>query len=101
MLQSIDKSFSEKRDFIRMQINSPVNIHFNDSVIEGICKDLSGTGMQIETHREFAKGDEFKVCIASRGENYPQFNAIVSVLRIRSIDEQRWSVGVSIKEILE
>ena len=42
-----DRDYSEKRDFIRMQIETTVALEHGDTKLSGVCIDLSSTGMQI------------------------------------------------------
>ncbi|CAG8999995.1 MAG: hypothetical protein CENE_01984 [Candidatus Celerinatantimonas neptuna] len=37
----------EKRSFIRMKVESPVQIYFDEKAHQGICHDLSATGMGV------------------------------------------------------
>lgn len=42
----------EKRSFIRMRIESPVQIYFDEQEHQGICHDLSATGMGVILNEE-------------------------------------------------
>ena len=95
-----DRSFEEKRDFIRMQINSSVTITDKNNTYTGICKDLSGTGMRIETGDSFTVGNELTVSIQQKDEVRKPFNAIVEVTRIEEGDNDKQLIGLTIKEIL-
>ena len=48
-----DKPYSEKRDFIRMKIDAPLSAKLaaGEEIIEGLCLDLSGGGLQVETKK--------------------------------------------------
>lgn len=96
---SIDRSFDEKRNFIRMKINTPVSIHMNGRVYQGICKDLSGAGMLIETDDEFSIGDQLDVTIEQKNDNQIPFNAKVEVTRIQAGSPGTQVIGLLIKEI--
>lgn len=98
-MASLDRSFSEKRNFIRMKINSKVVINHEGNEFEGICKDLSGAGMLIETTEMFNLGDELDVSIQQKGETHLPFNAKVEVSRISKGDDGSQIVGLVIKEI--
>lgn len=97
----IEKNFDEKRDFIRMQINSAITLNHAGVEYQGICKDLSSTGMHIETDHEFEIGTELKIAIAPRNDTTPPFNAIVEVLRSDNSDSGTNTriLGVSIKKM--
>lgn len=99
-MSSIDRSYNEKRDFIRMRINSPVNIEHAGNHYQGICKDLSGAGMLVETDCSFDIGAKIQVSIEQRGENQLPFNASAEVSRVDTSDN-RFLVGLAIHQILE
>jgi hypothetical protein len=102
----IGKNFAEKRDFIRMQINSPAILNQDGVEYKGICKDLSSTGMLIAINHDFDLGIELKVSFAPQSEAQPAFNAITEVLRSDAIDHESnpemksYILGLSIKQII-
>ncbi len=98
-MSSADQSYSEKRDFIRMRINSQVDINHDGKQYQGICKDLSATGMLIDSSHAFELGSELKVSIAQKGDNRLPFNAIAEVSRIQVGEANRYIVALTIKEI--
>lgn len=95
-----DQSYSEKRNFIRMQVNSPVIITYAEHEYQGLCKDLSGAGMQIETEGNFEIGAELEVTIQQKGDNHLPFNAVVEVTRSKTSMPGNQAIGLSIKAIL-
>ena len=95
-----DQSYSEKRNFIRMQVNSPITITYADREYQGLCKDLSGAGMQIETEDNFEVGAQLEVIIQQKGGNHLPFNALVEVTRSQASTPGNQIIGLSIKEIL-
>jgi hypothetical protein len=52
-----DRSYSEKRDFIRMRIDSRAVLRTNGQEIDAICRDLSSTGLQVEARSNAKEGD--------------------------------------------
>jgi hypothetical protein len=97
----IDRPYSEKRNFIRMKINSPVTIVHEGNSYQATCKDLSGAGMQLESDGPFSIGDELQVTIQQSGDNRLPFNAIVEVTRVQDSETGKQAVGLSIKEIID
>jgi len=97
------KNFDEKRDFMRMQINSTITLNHAGVEYQGICKDLSSTGMLVETDHEFDIGEELKVAIAPSNNSTAPFNAVVEVLRSdkNEAEAARGSriLGLSIKKM--
>lgn len=100
-MSSIDKNYNEKRDFIRMRINSQVAIRHNGNNYQAVCKDLSGAGMLIETEQAFKTGDQLEVKIEPKGENHLPFNATAEVQRVEVGDNGLLTVGLAITEIQE
>ena len=76
------KDYSEKRDFYRMTTNSEIELTDSNGVaIPGICRDLSGTGMQLYVVREFAEGDEVHTLLPSTSVQFPPCATVCRVLR--------------------
>lgn len=76
------KDYSEKRDFHRMKMNSEIELTDGSGVaFPGICKDLSGTGMQLFVDRAFSEGDEIHTLLPSTSEQFPPFETVCRVLR--------------------
>lgn len=97
-MASIDRSYSEKRDFIRMRVNSPVVLRHEGNDYQGFCKDLSGAGMLVETDRPFDIGAAVDVSIEQKCETHLPFHASATVSRVDPGDET-YLVGLSITEI--
>lgn len=97
-MASRDRSYSEKRDYIRMKINSPVAIHLGGKDYVGVCKDLSGAGMLVETEKTFDIGTRLEVSIEQKGENRLPFHASATVSRVETIGD-KYLVGLSITDI--
>lgn len=76
------KDYSEKRDFHRMQMNSEIEItDSSGAALPGICKDLSGTGMQVSVEKPFSEGDEIHTLLPSTNQQFPPFETLCRVLR--------------------
>jgi hypothetical protein len=102
-MSSIDKGFSEKRDFIRMKISAPLSakLSHDEGVIEGLCRDLSGGGMQVETATEIPAGTDLVVEISSGHGHNPTLHAKAKVARCSSHGEQGFMLGLEIIEVLK
>ena len=99
-MSALDRSYEEKRDFIRMQVNSPITIKHNGNSYTGTCKDLSGTGLLVETDASFSIDDDCQVSIEQQDEARRGFNAQVRVNRVDKGADGNNSIGFSITEIL-
>lgn len=56
---------SEKRDFIRMRIDTGVSLLHAGQVIAAVCLDLSSGGLQVRAAERFQVGDPIEVRIDS------------------------------------
>jgi hypothetical protein len=60
-----DRSYEEKRDYIRMRVEADVTLVYAGQVIPAVCIDLSSSGMQVLAPRTFSVGDKLSVRIDS------------------------------------
>jgi Tfp pilus assembly protein PilZ len=60
-----DRSYEEKRDYIRMRVEADVNLLYAGQIIPAVCIDLSSSGMQVQAPRTFKVGDKLSVQIDS------------------------------------
>ena len=95
-----NRSYDEKRDFIRMQVNSPISIHHQGKQYDGLCVDLSGTGLKISCPDQLAMGAECEVAIAPTAQGQHSFKALVTVTRVEEDANQQYLIGFSISQIL-
>lgn len=97
-----DKAYSEKRDFIRMKISAPLNARLavDKEVIEGLCRDLSGGGMQVETRTLIPVGTELEVEISSDHGHNPTLKAKAKVVRANSSDDLQVMLGLEILQVI-
>ncbi|QCI11544.1 PilZ domain-containing protein [Pseudomonas putida] len=56
---------SEKRDFIRMRIDTQISLLHAGQVIAAVCLDLSSGGMQVHAPQRFQVGDHLEARIDS------------------------------------
>jgi len=98
-----DKNYNEKRDFIRMKIGAPLGASLTTSskTIEGICRDLSGGGLQVETKEPIDLGTELVAEVASTHGHSPSLKAKVKVARSLDIGEGNFLIGMEIIELIE
>lgn len=97
-----DKAYSEKRNFIRMRIDTMVTFTLEGSNerYDGRCKNLSGNGMLLETGKKLNVGNKLDIIIPSENSEFSNLNATVEVLRVTPLPEQhRYEIGVVIKRI--
>jgi PilZ domain len=98
-----DKNYSEKRDFIRMKISAPLGATLTTPVktIEGMCRDLSGGGMQVETKEALTLGTELEVEISSSHGHNPTLKAKVKVARVQEVATNDYLIGLEILNLID
>ena len=92
---------SEKRDFIRMHVDTVVELFADgsDQRMEGRCVDLSATGMAVEMDRELGEGQRVHTSLPSNNPDFPPLETVSTVLRSEPMNEGRWRVGLRIDEV--
>ncbi|MFT5452906.1 MAG: hypothetical protein ACI9N9_002404 [Enterobacterales bacterium] len=101
-----DQDYAEKRDFIRMFINAPVNYAIADSGDwkSGIGKDLSGGGLSFTTEGSLSEGglsegDRVDVKLHPITPVTPPLEAKVTVIRIDTEEDGRNIISTKIDRI--
>jgi hypothetical protein len=94
---SHDRTYSEKRDYIRMRIETTAILHHAGQETPAVCKDLSSTGMQLEADVDIAVGDKVSVSIQSEHERFPGLHAEAQVVRVNKLDNGKQSIGLLIE----
>jgi len=81
---SID--YEEKRDFIRM--NAEHALQFREvgstETLQGVCCNLSATGIMFTTEQEIPQGSELEVNITPQYSVVSPFDAVVKVVRTQT-----------------
>lgn len=95
------RNWDEKRDFIRMKVDTQITLSLDDNntTVEGYCRDLSGTGMLIEVDREVGEGTTCQTNLPSNNEAFPSLDAKIKVLRCIQLSENKYQLGTEILEI--
>lgn len=95
------RAYSEKRNFIRMKINAPVEVTAGDQKFTARCKDLSGSGLLIQTEQAIALGTAVEVLIEQEGEKLLPFRATGEVVRVDPVNPSGFILGLSLNAIHE
>ena len=93
------RDYSEKRDFIRMPVETPVKLSQGQLELEGICQDLSSTGMQVVAATSFRMGDRIRVQIPSTHAELKGLDALTEVVRVSTLEDGRQSLGLIIQSM--
>lgn len=90
------KHYSEKRDFIRMRVETPITFMLNGNSYDAVCIDLSSSGMQVEVEStaEFNLGDRLYVSIPSSHDKLRGLEAETLVQRVEVWGNGRISLGL-------
>ncbi|UTA48987.1 PilZ domain-containing protein [Simiduia sp. 21SJ11W-1] len=96
-----NRAYSEKRNFIRMRVDSPVAITLDDNqTLSGLCCDLSGGGMSVEVDRALPVGTEMTISLSSSHGHNPMLRAKARVARVLSGPNESCTLGLEIDELL-
>ncbi|MDN3640617.1 PilZ domain-containing protein [Simiduia curdlanivorans] len=97
-----NRAYSEKRNFIRMRVDSPVDIELtdDDGHINGICCELSGGGMSVEVDRALPVGTQMTIVLSSSHGHSPMLKATARVARVSSGPNERCTLGLEIEQLL-
>ncbi|WP_263142722.1 PilZ domain-containing protein [Pseudomonas sp. RIT-PI-AD] len=90
-----DRSYSEKRDFIRMQVEAAVTLFHAGQETPAKSLNLSSTGMQLEVEAVLAVGEKVRVHIPSEHSELQGLDADAEVVRVSDLGDGRYSVGLA------
>ena len=96
---SLATDYAEKRDFIRMRVESPITLTMDNRTLQCLCINLSGTGMCIETSEVLQIGDEALAFVPSYQNKFAPVNAYVRIKRVMQ-DGEINIYGAEIIELL-
>ncbi|WP_217477124.1 PilZ domain-containing protein [Stutzerimonas stutzeri] len=91
-----DRDYSEKRDFIRMQIETAITLTQGSQRYDAVCLDLSSTGMQVLAATNLQMGDKVSVHIPSEHNELKGLDAETEVVRVGTHEDGRQSLGLAI-----
>ena len=96
-----EQNYDEKRDFIRMFINAPVEfaIAGSDDWNTGTGKDLSGGGLSFTSNISMAEGDKVDIKLHPLTPVTPPLEAQVTVIRTDAVDDNSYIVSTRIDKI--
>ncbi len=105
-MNSANRDYLEKRNFIRMKIETPASVEIDDGKMtyQGVCRDLSGGGMLLELESALPVGTTVNICITSGHGHAPMLNAKAEVARIVAqpgADKSPCLLGLEIIEVLD
>jgi hypothetical protein len=92
----------EKRNYIRMNIETDVacKIRGTNEEFNGLCKNLSHSGLQFTTSKHLKEGSELDVILkTSGGVPQPPLKAILAVKRVSKETEDKYIVSGKLRDV--
>jgi hypothetical protein len=98
-----ERDYSEKRNFIRMTINTPAEVHVEQEgvITTGICNDLSGSGMLLTVDKELPADSELLVTLQPSTSKGPSLQARCTIARYHQTADKKCLLGLEIQEIID
>ncbi|MBV2129958.1 PilZ domain-containing protein [Arsukibacterium indicum] len=91
------------RHYFRMMVNADVQLQLNDPeagrMIDGICRDLSASGMSVDIDEPLEMGTLIKVRLESNNASIPPLDATAKVVRCAQESEDGYQVGLAFMEL--
>lgn len=99
----IERDYSEKRDFIRMKINTPAQVHVEQEgvITHAICNDLSGSGMLLTVDKVLPVDSELLVTLTPESIKGPTLTARCRIARSQQAAKDKCLLGLEIQEIVD
>ena len=95
-----DQEYSEKRNFIRMFIDAPIEYcKSGGDWQKGTGKDLSATGIAFIANESHSEGDLIEVKLKPATEVTPPLEATVKVIRSTAAEEGGYELSTIIEKI--
>lgn len=99
------RSYCEKRDFIRMNVDTPVLITLSDGgQLQGTCHNLSGGGLLVSMLEQVPLGTYLSIAVSSSYGHQPMLKARAMVTRLHQqtdTEHRPCYIGLKIDSVLE
>ncbi|MEH6501173.1 MAG: PilZ domain-containing protein [Pseudoalteromonas distincta] len=91
-----DQNYNEKRDFIRMKVETEATLTLTASgeQVAVVCQDLSSQGVQLVLDKPLAEGTAVQLSIPSPTEHLQGLQAAGQVMRCIAEDNGLYAVGI-------
>ncbi len=96
-----DQDCAEKRDFVRMFIDAPVDfaLEGTGNWFQGIGKDLSGGGISFSSQQQLSEGDKIDVKLHPITPVTPPLDASAVVTRVAQGKDGDYIISTKIEKI--
>ncbi|GAB2992097.1 PilZ domain-containing protein [Psychrosphaera aestuarii] len=96
--------YDDNRNFFRMMVNTSIEVEISDAdagrKIDAVCRDLSATGLAIETDEHIEPGTQIMCRVDGTNSDLPALQASATVVRCTLEESGVYTVGVEINEQL-
>lgn len=94
--------YNDNRNFFRMLVNTSIELEIADAdagrKLDAICRDLSATGLAIETDEYIEIGTNLICRVEGTSPELPALHASATVVRCTKEDSGNYTIGVEILE---
>lgn len=93
--------YDEKREYYRMNTNSPITItpDGSDEVYEGICVNLSANGVLFTTTQRFEPGTIVRINMTPAKAVVAPLDALVEIVRSQVDSDKGYAIAGQIKQM--
>lgn len=95
-MNTVDRAYSEKRDFIRMHLEAPATLRYQNNEFAALCRDLSSTGMLLESTTALVPGARVTVHLPSEHPSFQALEVEAEVVRAVTMEDGRQSLGLTV-----
>ena len=87
-----------RRDFERVTVRTALTLYYNNNAneLEGLCKDISESGMGIIVDHPLPMGTQCNVKIRDGRTNSSRFQAQIEIMRVLPLKNGRYLLGAVI-----
>lgn len=94
--------YDDNRNFFRMMVNTDIEVEIADAdagrKVAAVCRDLSATGLAIESDEHIEPGTNILCRVASSSPDIPALQAKAVVVRCTPEESGSFIIGVEITE---
>lgn len=94
------RSYQEKRDYIRMQMNADAVATYEGKDFSATCIDLSSSGVQIQCSQPFEINSTIDINISSGSESTTPLTIKATILRVNRLADDSFRYGACIEAYL-
>ena len=98
-MKSVGRKYDEKRDYPRMNIEADLTYtrSRDNGVYDGLCKNLSHSGILFETEQALLQGESVVLFMDSKNSKFTPLKARAEVVRVNPISN-KYAVACRIVE---